>query len=298
MAWLLCLAVGAFAGVIAGMTGAGTYFLLVPGLSLALALGGISAAHPAKIVVPTAQGALLVTTLAAFQAHAVRRSIAWSALARLLPGAMIAGAGGAAFAMTLGKALIECLFILLALIVAVLFFRKPSPSSSVQQGKPSLAAATARTSLFGGLAAITGAGGLLSPFLRSFLPADKVVGTSAAATLVIVMAAVATSYALSTASSQCRADCLGPMFLPGVFTAGLAAALAAPFGAWISHSLPGALIRKGFAILLLVFAAASMSKMAPRVGAAAVAGMALLDDVAGNSIEPAAPPRWFSEKRR
>jgi uncharacterized membrane protein YfcA len=280
------------------MTGAGTGFLFIPGLSLVLALSGVGGAPPLKVAVATAQGAVLVTALAAFQANAVRRSIAWDELPRLLPGAIAGGIGGAAIAMELGKEIIDCIFVLLALTVAAMFLRTSRVPLSTRRSPPSLAAATAWVAFSGGLAAITGAGGLLSPYLRSFLPPDKVIGTSAAAALVIVIAAVAASSALPAAPAQCRADCLGAMFLPGVFAAGLAAALAAPFGVWISHSVPGTMIRKGFAILLLVFAAASMSKMAPRVGAAAVAGMALLDDVAGNSIEPAAPPRWFSERRR
>jgi uncharacterized membrane protein YfcA len=298
MAWLFCLAVGTFAGLVAGMTGAGTYFLLVPGLSFALALSGIGGPDPLKMAIATAQGALLVTAFAAFQAHAVRRSIAWGELPRLLCGAIAGGVGGALIGMELDRAVTACIFIVLTLTVAVPFFRKPRHLIRAQQGKPSFAAATLWVVLFGGLAAITGAGGLLSPFLRSFLPAEKVVGSSAATTLVIVIAAVTTSYTLSTTPPLCRTDCYGAMFLPGVFAAGLAAVLAAPFGAWISHSVPGTVIRKGFAILLVVFAAAYLPKMAPTVTAAAFASVALLDGAAGSNIEPAAPPGWLSERSR
>jgi uncharacterized protein len=298
MAWLLCLAVGAFAGLVAGMTGAGTAFLLVPGLSAALALSSISGAGSMKMIIATAQGALLVTALAAFQAHAARRSVAWSELGRLMPGAMVAGAGGAVIAMQLGRIITECIFIVLTLTVAAMFFRKPRQPRSAKHGRPSLRAATLWVSSTGGLAAITGAGGLLSPFLRSFLPAGKVIGTSAAATFVIVIVAVAVSFALAATPAQCHTDCFGSMFLPGVFAAGLAAALVAPFGAWLSHAVPGAIIRKGFAILLLVFAAAYLSKRAPTVAAAAFAGMSLLDDTVGSNIEPAAAPAWLGERSR
>ena len=43
---------------------------------------------------------------------------------------------------------------------------------------------------------------------------------------------------LSAPPTRCGSDCFGPIFLPGMFAAGIASSLAAPFGAWLSHALP------------------------------------------------------------
>ena len=85
MDWILCLIAGALAGSVVSMTGSGAGFLLVPGLSLALSFSAFPSADLFKIAVATTHGANLITNLAAFQAHAVRRSIDWAAFIRLGP---------------------------------------------------------------------------------------------------------------------------------------------------------------------------------------------------------------------
>jgi uncharacterized membrane protein YfcA len=86
MDWILCLIAGALAGSLVSMTGSGAGFLLVPGLSLALSFSAFPNADLFKIAVATTHGANLITNLAAFEAHAVRRSIDWAAFVRLGPG--------------------------------------------------------------------------------------------------------------------------------------------------------------------------------------------------------------------
>jgi hypothetical protein len=96
MDWILGLVAGALAGSLVSMTGSGAGFLLVPGLSLALSFSAFPSADLFKIAVATTHGANLITNLAAFQAHAVPRSIDWSAFIRLGPGS-IAGPQQAPF---------------------------------------------------------------------------------------------------------------------------------------------------------------------------------------------------------
>ena len=96
MDWILCLIAGALAGFLVSMTGSGAGFLLAPGLSLALTFNAFPNADLFKIAVATTHGANLITNLAAFQAHAVRRSIDWSAFIRLGPGSIAGAAAGAA----------------------------------------------------------------------------------------------------------------------------------------------------------------------------------------------------------
>ena len=95
MDWILCLIAGALAGFVVSMTGSGAGFLLVPGLSLALSFSAFPSADLFKIAVATTHGANLITNLAAFQAHAVRRSIDWEAFIRLGPGSIAGAAAGA-----------------------------------------------------------------------------------------------------------------------------------------------------------------------------------------------------------
>ena len=108
------LIAGALAGSLVSMTGSGAGFLLVPGLSLALSFSAFPSADLFKIAVATTHGANLITNLAAFQAHAVRRSIDWAAFIRLGPGSVAGAAAGALLATHLDTGILELVFIAFA----------------------------------------------------------------------------------------------------------------------------------------------------------------------------------------
>ena len=236
MDWILCLIAGALAGSLVSMTGSGAGFLLVPGLSLALSFSAFPSADLFKIAVATTHGANLITNLAAFQAHAVRRSIDWAAFIRLGPGSIAGAAAGALLATHLNTAILELVFIAFAVALSARLLRRHRKSEPKE--RPSLAVWVTRSTAMGVLAALTGAGGVLPLFLKEYLPAHKVVGTTVAGCLIMTIpAAVDVLHAFSAAHAL-RVRLPGPIFLPGMFAAGIASSLAAPFGAWLSHALP------------------------------------------------------------
>ena len=124
MDWILCLIAGALAGSLVSMTGSGAGFLLVPGLSLALSFSAFPSADLFKIAVATTHGANLITNLAAFQAHAVRRSIDWEAFIRLGPGSIAGAAAGALLATHLDTAILELVFIAFAVALSARLLRR------------------------------------------------------------------------------------------------------------------------------------------------------------------------------
>jgi uncharacterized membrane protein YfcA len=229
MDWILRLIAGALAGSLVSMTGSGAGFLLAPGLGLALSFSAFPNADLFKIPVATTHGANLITNLAAFQAHAVRRSIDWDAFIRLRPGSIAGAAAGAILATHLDTVILELVFIAFAVALSARLLRphrKNNPKDA-----PLFAVWITRGTAMGVLAALTGAGGVLPLFLKEYLPPHKVVGTTVAGCLIMSIGAAATYYMLSAPPTRCGSDCLGPIFLPGMFAAGIAASLAAPFGA-------------------------------------------------------------------
>ena len=124
MDWILSLIAGALAGSLVSMTGSGAGFLLVPGLSLALSFSAFPNADLFKIAVATTHGANLITNLAAFQAHAVRRSIDWAAFIRLWPGSIAGAAAGAVLATHLETAILELVFIAFAVALSARLLRR------------------------------------------------------------------------------------------------------------------------------------------------------------------------------
>jgi uncharacterized membrane protein YfcA len=228
MDWILCLVAAALAGSLVSMTGSGAGFLLVPGLSLALSFSAFPGSDLFKIAAATTHGANIITTLAAFQAHAVRRSIDWAAFIRPGPGSIVGAAAGAVLATHLGTAILELVFIVFAVALSARLLRRHRKSDP--KDRPSLAVWVTRSTAMGVLAALTGAGGVLPLFLKEYLPAHKVVGTTVAGCLIMSIPAAATYYMLSALPARCGSDCLGPIFLLGMFAAAISSSLAAPFG--------------------------------------------------------------------
>ncbi len=296
MDWILCLIAGALAGSLVSMTGSGAGFLLAPGLSLALSFGAFPNADLFKIAVATTHGANLITNLAAFQAHAVRRSIDWDAFIRLWPGSIAGAAAGAFLAMHLDTAILELVFIGFAVALSARLLRWHTKGEP--KDRPSLAAWVTRSTAMGALAALTGAGGVLPLFLKEYLPAHKVVGMTVAGCLIMSIPAAVTYYAFSTPPARCGSDCLGPIFLPGMFAAGIAASLAAPFGAWLSHALPPVIRRRAFSALLLLAVANIMVKRGSLIAPASFSASELVDVVQERPIESGTPPAWIGEDAR
>ena len=294
MDWILCLVAGALAGSLVSMTGSGAGFLLAPGLSLALSFGVFPDADLFKIAVATTHGANLITNLAAFQAHAVRRSIDWDAFSRLVPGSIAGAVAGAVLATHLDTAILELVFIAFAVALSARLLRRHRKIEPME--RPSLAVLVTRSTAMGVLAALTGAGGVLPLFLKEYLPAHKVVGTTVAGCLIMSVSAAATYYAFFTPSARCGSDCLGPIFLPGMFTAGIASSLAAPFGARLSHALPPVIRRRAFSALLLLVVANIMVKRGSLIVPASLSASELVGVVQERPIESGTPPSWIGER--
>ena len=103
--------------------------------------------------------------------------------------------------------------------------------------------------------------------------------------------AAATYYAFSAPPARCGSDCLGPIFLPGMFAAGIASSLAAPFGAWLSHALPPAVRRRAFSALLLIAVANILVKRGSLIAPASLSATELVGMVQSgpSKAEPCQP---------
>ena len=107
-------------------------------------------------------------------------------------------------------------------------------------------------------------GGLMSvPILSAYVPLRTAIGTAAAIGVPISLSAVA-GYLLMARPESC-ASCIGFVFIPAVFAAGLAAVVSAPYGARAAHTLPIGILRRMFAVLLVLIAIDLMYKtLAPQ----------------------------------
>ena len=122
---------------------------------------------------------------------------------------------------------------------------------------PAPAGLAAASGLIGGVAAMTGTGAASTaiPFMVAHhVPMRIAIGTSAALGLPVAMAGTV-GYALQgLARMDLPAGCVGLVYLPAVVAIAALSLLTVPAGVWLSHRLPVPVLRRSFAVVLIVVA--------------------------------------------
>ncbi len=255
---LLYLALGAFAGVMAGMLGVGGGLIIVPVLAWIFGRQSVSDALIMHLAIGTSLASIVITSISSIRAHHQRGAVLWPAFWRLTPGIVIVAWLGAALADLLSSAALTKIFAVFVLMVAaqMAFGAKPAPQRELP--KPTGMAATGV--VIGMVSAIVGIGGgsLTVPFLSwCNTPIRQAVATSAACGLPIALAGALGFIVTGLNAPHLPAWSLGYVYGPALVGVASASMLTAPLGAKLAHTLPTNSLKKVFA----VFLAAVGSKM-------------------------------------
>lgn len=250
------LAVGAGAGLIAGMFGIGGGVVMVPAMYFVLtALGyGESAMHAA---VGTSLAVIVVTSLRSVAAHAGRGAVDFHILKTWAPWIVLGTLAGAALADIVPGRVLTALFGAVALLLSAQFFFG-RPDWKLADDLPGLPLSGMLGGFIGVLSALMGIGGgvfgvtLMSVCGRSIHTA---VGTSAGFGVAIGLPG-AIGYMIAGLDETTRAPfSLGYVNMAGFVCLAGAAVFLAPVGAMLAHKLNAARLKRAFAIGLLIVAA-------------------------------------------
>lgn len=252
--WLLFPAVGAVAGILAGLLGIGGGLVLVTALVWLLPLRGVPAEFAVHVALATALASIVLTGLSSAVSHHRRGSVLWPTVAWLVPGLVLGGALGSLLATRIGagglRGLIAAYCGLAAAQMAFDWPRARPARPDAPRG-PGYAAAGFG---IGGLSALVGIGGgsMTVPLLvwRGVVPV-RAVGTSSACGVAIALAS-ALGYGGQPAPPGLPAGTWGYVFLPAAAGIALASVLTAPLGTRLAHRLSGRALRRLFAGFLLV----------------------------------------------
>ena len=264
MEWLICMAVGAVSGFMAGLLGVGGGAILVPALLYVLPLAGVGGPELVKIAVATSLAIIVPTAISSAQAHAARGSVSWEALARMTPGVVIGAAGGALLAAQVDAEIVTLVFVAFALHTATRMIIGGGRASTNAAPLPGVVNLFAKGLGVGALSALLGIGGgaLVTPLLSRHVALPRAIGTAAVIGLPLAAASVL-GYALAEPPSGCPQGCAGYVFLPAVGAVGVAAVLTAPWGARVAHRLPVAALKRIFGCMLLIVAGGLLQKTLP-----------------------------------
>lgn len=259
------LALGALAGVLAGLLGIGGGLVLVGALAWLLPLQGVPAEAAMHAALASSLASIVLTAAASARAHHRRGSVLWPTTAWLVPGMLLGGWLGSRVAITLaGDVLRWCVAGYCALVALQLLGSKPTlggGGARVPRGPGYSLAGIG----IGAVSALVGIGGgsLTVPLLvwRGVAPV-RAVGTSSACGIFIGLAS-ALGYALQApAGALPLAGAVGYVYLPAALGVAVTSVLAAPYGTRLAHALSGQALKRVFAgFLLLVGAGFAYSAM-------------------------------------
>ncbi len=252
MEWLIYLATGAFAGVLAGLLGVGGGLIIVPVLALSFAAQGVADEVIMHLAVGTSLATIIFTSLSSVYAHHRRGAVEWSALGSLAPGILVGALCGALVARWLPTLSLRYLFGVFELVVALqmALSLKPAP----HRGLPGRWGMSGAGAVIGSLSALVGVGGgtLTVPFLLwCNVTMQRAIATSAACGLPIAVAGAAGFMISGWNNEQLPAWSSGYLYWPALLGVAAASVLLAPLGARLAHSLPTAILKQLFALLLL-----------------------------------------------
>jgi uncharacterized membrane protein YfcA len=249
----LYLALGVLAGTMAGLFGIGGGLVIVPVLIFSFGLQGVSGDIAAHLAVGTSLATIVFTSISSIRSHHRHGSVCWGIFrpmtAGIVPGAVL----GAWTASMLSGDTLELVIGVFVILVALemLFGANPKPGRDVS-GSVGLGSAGAG---IGWASAIFGIGGgtLTVPYLNwCNVRMQQAVGTSAACGLPIAVAGALANIATGWQSPGLPKLSVGFIYLPAFIGIVLTSVLFARVGANLAHRLDAALLKKIFAIVLIV----------------------------------------------
>lgn len=253
----LLLATGLVAGVTAGLLGVGGGIVIVPVLFHVFSQLGIDLDVRMHLAVGTSLATIVFTALRSVTSHRRHGAVDLELLQSWVLPVLVGVAAGSVTVHYVSGAALTAVFASVALVVAVhMAFGRPSWRIADQVpgglGRLAIGAGIGFFSLLMGL----GGGTLGVPTLTLFgLPIRRAVGTAAGLGLVIAIPGAIRFATLGWNAPNLPPFCLGYVNVLGFALIVPATVLAAPWGAKFAHTISQALLRRLFAVFLIVTSA-------------------------------------------
>jgi uncharacterized protein len=251
--WSLYLALGAIAGLLAGLLGVGGGLIIVPVLAVLFVQQGMASDIIMHLALGTSLASIAFTSLSSIRAHQKHGAILWPAFLQLTPGIMLGAALGGWVAGMMTTAWLKPLFAVFELSVALHMLL--SVETHAHRPATSRAGMTGAGGIIGLISSLVGIGGgtLTVPWLAwNSVPLRQAIATSAACGLPIAIAGSISYIINGWQQPSLPAHTLGYVHLPAFIGIVISSMLFAPLGARLTHSLPVATLKKIFGGLLLL----------------------------------------------
>jgi uncharacterized membrane protein YfcA len=291
--WALLIGIGAFAGFCSGLLGIGGGVVIIPAVIFTGPLIGITSPDLAKIAMASSSLWIIPTVIASLQGHVSRGSVDGGLWAVLAPCVMAGGLGSALVIQHLSPTLLVMAFAGIALINAWRLIRPQTVQAGAQLMEltmPRLTVMAGQCCIGGAFSSALGLGVavFVVPMLARHVLLPQAIGTAALLALPASLMG-ATGFLFAPTPAGCAA-CIGYVHLPAVAALAIGAVIVAPIGAQLTGLLPVQVLRRAFAVMLVLGAVSLIAKQAPHLSLG-LPGVASSPWPAGGA--PASAPGWL-----
>lgn len=260
--FLLLLAIGAFAGVIAGLLGVGGGIILVPAFFYAFSSLGYGSDTLMRVCIATSLMTIIVTSTRSALAHDRRGALDRDILRAWAPGIVLGAIGGVLAVSRLPTTALQAIFGVLALVVA--FYLGLGRSHwRLGDRMPVGARRAALSPAVGFLSVLMGIGGgsFGVPLMSLFnVPIHRAVATAAGWGVVIAVPSAAVL--LFTPTRGAPPYTIGAINVPAFATIIAMTLITTPFGVRLAHAMDPAPLKRIFAVFLAIVALNMLRKAA------------------------------------
>lgn len=264
---VICLLVGAVAGLLGGLLGVGGGLIIVPALVWIYRAFSFPEQSLMQFAIATSLATILFTGVSSVRAHQRRGAVRWDLVKWLAPALMAGAFAGSQIADALGSERLMLLFGIFAALLALhMLFAKHSDAgtgageqtTAQTERQPPVIVHGVAGLLIGFASALFGIGGgsLTVPYLSVLrVRMQQAVASSSACGIPIAVAGAAGFMLAGWGRADLPAGSLGYVHLPSLAAIAVASIPLAMVGAKLAHRLPAVQLRRIFALVLLLVAA-------------------------------------------
>ncbi len=249
------LVIGAFAGFAAGLFGVGGGTIIVPLLFIVFTQMGYDPNVVMHLALGTSLATIVVTSISSLMAHHKNGAVLWPVFKNLAPPMAVGCFFGAGIAGLISGLHLQVIVGLFLIWVAYTMFTGAKKAIDPTKTLPSSGQQVTAGSLIGIASAIFGIGGgsLTVPYLNRYgVVMQKSVGTSAACGLPIAVAGALGFMVFGMNAEINVPNTIGYVHTYAFIGISVMSFITAKFGAKTAHALSPVLLKKCFAVLLVI----------------------------------------------